>query len=335
MPTLASPEPYEVSFLLFAYNQAETVAAAVDAALAQEGAPLDIILSDDYSSDRTFAIMRDIAAAYTGPHRVRVRQSPANRGTISHVRDVVAEATGRLLVFAAGDDVSLPHRTATLAKAWRNAGHGPAALYSDYTPINELGEPVQLPVGYFFSGEHTLEGMAAGFIEAFGGSAAYTRDLFTHFPAIEADVVHEDRVLPFRALLLGGQVIPIEQKLVRYTVVGGISRQTLPTGMKDFALRFFPNQQRRLLGDARQRQRDIAARARTAIKVARLGQRTTATHETIIAMADRTGLGREAALLRGLLAGAHPAQTIKHYLKIRLPLPYRGQRRSGDAGAVS
>lgn len=318
--------PLDVSFLLFAYNQEKTVAAAVEAALNQDCAPLDIILSDDGSSDDTFSIMKRLANAYAGPHRVRARRSPRNRGVINHVNDVVGEASGSLLVFAAGDDISLPDRTGAVIKAWREGGQGTAAIYSDYFPVDDRGEAVNLGEGYFFSGEHSLEGMARGFIEAFGGTAAYTRDLFASFPPMMPDVIHEDRVLPFRAVLLGGKIIVIEEKLVRYTVTGGVSRQQVPTGMRDFTRRFFPNQHRRLLGDARQRERDIAALDPGLPEIAQLCKGMTATHEAIIRLSESKGLASEAALLRSLRSGAYVKPTLKHYLKLRLPIPYRGQR---------
>jgi len=74
-----------VTFALFAYNQEKYIREAVDVAFSQTYQPLEIILSDDCSSDRTFEIMQEMAAAYVGPHDVRVRQSEVNRGLIDHV----------------------------------------------------------------------------------------------------------------------------------------------------------------------------------------------------------------------------------------------------------
>ena len=42
------------------------------------GPPLEIILSDDASADRTFAIMQEKAAAYYGPHRLMLNRNPTN-----------------------------------------------------------------------------------------------------------------------------------------------------------------------------------------------------------------------------------------------------------------
>ena len=69
-----------VTFALFAYNQEKFIREAVEGAFSQTYEPLEIILSDDYSSDRTFEIIERMAAEYTGPHRVIVRYSRSCSG---------------------------------------------------------------------------------------------------------------------------------------------------------------------------------------------------------------------------------------------------------------
>ena len=59
-----------ICFGLLAYNQEPFIREAVEGALAQTYAPLEIILSDDCSTDRTFEIMQETVAAYRGPHKV-------------------------------------------------------------------------------------------------------------------------------------------------------------------------------------------------------------------------------------------------------------------------
>ena len=57
-----------VTFALFAYNQEKYIREAVEGTFSQTYEPLEIILSDDCSSDRTFEIMEEMAATYDGPH---------------------------------------------------------------------------------------------------------------------------------------------------------------------------------------------------------------------------------------------------------------------------
>jgi glycosyltransferase involved in cell wall biosynthesis len=110
MPDNVTDRPL-VTFALFAYNQEEFIREAVEGAFAQTYEPLEIILSDDCSSDRTYEIMQEMIAAYEGPHELRLRRSEVNNGTLAHFFNVVSKSQGTHLVVAAGDDISYPERT--------------------------------------------------------------------------------------------------------------------------------------------------------------------------------------------------------------------------------
>ena len=58
MPDNVTDRPL-VTFALFAYNQEEFIREAVEGAFAQTYEPLEIILSDDCSSDRTYEIIQE------------------------------------------------------------------------------------------------------------------------------------------------------------------------------------------------------------------------------------------------------------------------------------
>jgi glycosyltransferase involved in cell wall biosynthesis len=310
----AGAEP-RVSFIVLSYNQSDYVAAAVRAAFAQEGAPLDIILTDDASTDDTFAIMDRLANEYSGAHRVRARRSDENRGLMRHLREAIAEATGDFIILAAGDDISMPNRATELTRRWDELGRSTAFIYSDVEAIDLEAKTVP-DWDYVYSGEHTLEMMAAGFIETPGASSALTRDLFDRFPVIPADVIHEDRVLPFRAALLGGSVSYVPIKLVRYRIFGGVSRGQ-PRDLHDYLYDYGLRANKRLLPDARQRLADVLA-VSGASKLQRMCRKTIIQHESRIEMASIPSRRLEASLIKYLCRGARPVPLIYHYLKFRL-----------------
>jgi glycosyltransferase involved in cell wall biosynthesis len=111
-----------VTILFLAYNQQDFVVEAAESCLNQLGEPLEIILSDDCSNDDTFVILQKIACSYSGPHQVIVRQNSRNLGIADHYNTLVELAQGRLLITAAGDDISYPERAQTLYKAWQESG---------------------------------------------------------------------------------------------------------------------------------------------------------------------------------------------------------------------
>lgn len=103
-----------VTFILFAYNQERYVREAIESAFAQDYHPLEIVLSDDCSTDCTYQIMQEAYDSYEGPHELRIVRNECNMGVTSHVIQRGREAKGEYIVVAAGDDISKPHRVSTI-----------------------------------------------------------------------------------------------------------------------------------------------------------------------------------------------------------------------------
>jgi glycosyltransferase involved in cell wall biosynthesis len=105
-----APNPL-VTFLLLAYNQEQYIRTAVEGAFSQDYSPMEIILSDDCSKDRTFDIIKEMAAAYRGPHKIILNRNERNLGIGRHFNRVMELAGGDIVELSAGDDISLPWRT--------------------------------------------------------------------------------------------------------------------------------------------------------------------------------------------------------------------------------
>ena len=112
-----------VTFALFAYNQEEYIRDAIQGALSQTYSPLQIILSDDNSSDNTFTIMQEIASQYKGPHQITLNRNQSNQGIGGHINKLMLLTKGEFIVIAAGDDISMPERTVQprVCRSWRLA----------------------------------------------------------------------------------------------------------------------------------------------------------------------------------------------------------------------
>jgi glycosyltransferase involved in cell wall biosynthesis len=204
-----------VTFALIAYNQERFIEEAVEAALAQDYSPLEIILSDDCSTDRTFELMKDLTAKYQGPHRIVLNQNLKNQGIGEHVNTAMALSSGEFIVVAAGDDVSLPHRTSTLVDVWLDLNRPDVSIYSSYDNVDADGTALDQ---WAFPREHLKKDLVAridGSIRVVGASHAWSRQLFEKFGRIEFDAVNEDNVIQFRAALSDG-VLVIPEVLVRY-----------------------------------------------------------------------------------------------------------------------
>lgn len=213
-------QPLLVTFALFAYKQEKFIAEAVRAALSQTYSPLEIIISDDCSPDRTFEIIKQEVENYSGPHTIRLNCNEQNEGVGEHINQVMAMVSGQLIVVAAGDDVSLPHRVETLVAQYEASGRTAMSLYSNATMIGEDGRVKRLfhvnsPDANSYKIERT---MMPGSV-VLGASHAWDRRVFDIFGPLPENIVFEDRAIPFRSALIG-HIVYIEDPLVLYRYHG-------------------------------------------------------------------------------------------------------------------
>jgi len=205
-----------VTFALLAYNQEAYVREAVAGALAQDYEPLQVVLSDDCSVDRTFEIMQEIVAAYRGPHRLVLNRNRRNLGIGGHVNKIVDLARGELIIGAAGDDISLPERASELVNAWLNGGRVATSIYSGLTLIDNKGREIGQQSRY----EPALKDLARISRDPcapYGAAHAFTRELMTRFGHIDSAVTYEDQVIGYRSAL-SGEFAYVDKPLVKYRI---------------------------------------------------------------------------------------------------------------------
>lgn len=209
------------SFLILTYNQERFVTAALEAALAQTGPPIEILISDDASSDRTFDIAQGLVKHYTGPHTITLNCNAQNIGLVAHINQCIDKAQGEVLIPAYGDDISRPDRALKIAQAF--ADHDPTLVHSQALPIDGAGEPCSTDYtkATFF---HTTDRLAAAKSLSLylGASGGWSRRLFEVFGPIKHPKAYDDLVLGFRAALLGG-IHLIDEVLLSYREGVGIS----------------------------------------------------------------------------------------------------------------
>lgn len=212
-----TPDRPLVTFALFAYNQEQYIREAVEGAFSQTYSPLEIILSDDCSSDRTFGVMQEMASTYQGPHTVRVRQSDTNKGLGYHVNTVLQQARGEIWVLAAGDDVSLPDRCQISYECLKRHPSATAVLLSADV-INEKNQVVGERVNGRLSTKETTQALSqllSWTHITFGATRAVRRSVWDHFGPLSPDCPTEDTPFLLRSLLCGENVLS-RHKAIRY-----------------------------------------------------------------------------------------------------------------------
>lgn len=212
----------KVTILFLTFNQENFVKESALSCLAQIGEPLEIIFSDDCSTDKTFAILQEATQNYNGPHQVVLRQNMHNLGIADHYNTLVKLAKGDLLITAAGDDFSYPNRAQTLLNVWLSSGckfdliasHARGITYGGQDK-NQLVKVAQLarwngPADWCKKRPYVV-----------GATHAFTKRIWTEFGDISSEALYEDQIITLRALCLGG-ALTVQTPLINYRA-GGIS----------------------------------------------------------------------------------------------------------------
>lgn len=215
-----------ITFILFAFNQEEYVTDALKGALSQTYSPLEIIVSDDCSSDQTFSIAERIAADYKGPHQIILNRNEPNLGVARHINKVMELAKGELILMAAADDISFPERAEVVYEEWLASGKKYKSIFSNVDLIDESGNEN----GKMFNTVPSYSKNIQDFISTpnqlfkrnrvprcwvLGCSQVIHRSLFDVYGPLDEGIIQEDGAISFRALLQG-EIKYIDQPLVKY-----------------------------------------------------------------------------------------------------------------------
>ena len=122
-----------VSIIIPCFNQAPFVADAIESALAQQGAPCEVVLVNDGSTDGS----ERIAARYRG---VRIVHQP-NRGLSAARNAGLDAARGDIIVFLDADDCLLPGAAAAAVAAFERRPEA-AMVFGRCVLVDRLRQPL-------------------------------------------------------------------------------------------------------------------------------------------------------------------------------------------------
>ena len=110
-----------VSVIMPCYNGMPFVEDAFRGLLEQDYENMEIVLSDDCSSDESLEVAEKMASDYGGPHRVRIFRNEKQLGMGNYNR-LVELAEHDFIVMAHADDLPDPSRVSLLVDAWMESG---------------------------------------------------------------------------------------------------------------------------------------------------------------------------------------------------------------------
>lgn len=222
-----------VTIALFAYNSEKYIAEAIEGVLSQDYTPLEVILSDDASTDATFTIIQQYAAQYIGPHKIIVRKNQINQGLCQHINTVWSLVSGEWLVVAAGDDISLSNR---VSKIMSEVEIEPKLkLLTTYAEnidsngnrlgIDYVGDLEKSPLRHSTKQWDIRERIKNTAPLTHGATFAYSREIIDLFPRLPSECIYEDNIIGFRAEILGKCAL-IRIPLIQYRLHENQKTQT-------------------------------------------------------------------------------------------------------------
>ncbi len=220
-----------VTFAVLTYNHEKYIREALEGAFCQSYSPLEILISDDNSTDQTYEVIHEMVAFYRGPHKVIVNQNRTNLGIGGQVNRMFELASGEILIFAAGDDISVASRTQCVVDCFQSNNLAMAVL-SAHSIMDECGKLIKQhhgKLGRFFREITRPIICASGGGYGLGAAYSYRKQVGFWPEPFPVTLMNEDRLLPLRAVLLGN-IEYIPKPLVQYRQSeNGLSRRLTPS----------------------------------------------------------------------------------------------------------
>jgi glycosyltransferase involved in cell wall biosynthesis len=171
----------KLSVCMVAYNQELFIGQAVESVLSQKvNFPIEIVIGEDCSTDRTAAIIRDLAAK--APGVLRPRFAERNVGAKENFLATIAECHGEYVAMLEGDDywtcddkLQMQVDALEAHKEWAMCFHPTACVYEDGLQGHSVYPP------NWIEAESTIQDLLSGnFIPT--NSVVFRNNLFGAFP---------------------------------------------------------------------------------------------------------------------------------------------------------
>ena len=172
--------------------------------------------------------MEEMAGTYIGPHRIILNKNIENHGLGAHINTAIDRANGKIIIMAAGDDISLPNRVKKLHHYY-SEDENVSAVFSNAVFIEDNGTPTQSDQKSYDDKDLSLiEISRHGGGIGMGASYSFRKTVFEWPQKYPCHINCEDKLLPLRASLLG-KIKFCKEPLIKYRLSEtGISRIITP-----------------------------------------------------------------------------------------------------------
>ena len=208
-----------VSFCLCVFNQEDFIQEALDGAFNQDYPNLEIIISDDSSTDRTWDIITKNVEKHK-EKKIILNRNRENLGLAAHINKIYFElSSGEYVTIAAGDDISLTNRVSkTIDFLIKNKDI--CAVSNNLRLIDASSVEIK-GKEYNNVNQNQIFGLdyytSNNYKHINGASRTVSRSLINAFPPLNIDCPTEDTPFLLRAFMFG-KVAQLSDYLVKYRI---------------------------------------------------------------------------------------------------------------------
>lgn len=209
----------DITVIVTGHNEESTIEDAVRSVLNQDyDGSLEIILSDDCSSDGTYGIMQRIAGEYKGRHSVVLNRNDSVLGLGPHILRAAAMASHEWILRQDGDDCSFPWRCRVFGEAFLAHPGAGAFMTRQVNVHEEPGIPFAFPP---FPGEPSgkpamqKEAGAYSCHPHYSCSMMIRREIYCQIPLSRMTLFFEDDLIGLEAWL-AGDIYHVDEELYFY-----------------------------------------------------------------------------------------------------------------------
>lgn len=196
----------KVTLGIFTYNQEKYIEQCILSAVALKYDNLEIIISDDCSTDNTFKIIHDIVSSINSDHQIVINRNERNLGISAHFNKIFYDlATGDYFINIGGDDAFID--SFNINSAIFNFFNDDSLMMLDYNGyiIDENSNIDRLASELDYECiTYTIEDLLSfKSISRFAPGRVFNKKLIHSYMPISPECPTEDTVMVVRALMLG------------------------------------------------------------------------------------------------------------------------------------
>jgi glycosyltransferase involved in cell wall biosynthesis len=212
---------HKLSIILLSYNQEAYIEAALISLLEQDVDDLEIVISDDASSDETVKVINKVLKDFKTSKKIKLNHNPKNIGIVANLNLALSMTRGDLIFIAGGDDISKKTRCSDCYKFWLESGARHDLVATDGYDMSKDGANLGVKTTDNLE-KWTLERWHKNHRPYFFGASHMISRRLVNLNYLDNRLPFEDQVYVHRALMMGG-AIRLPSPLV-YHRRGGVSQ---------------------------------------------------------------------------------------------------------------